>query len=87
MLMLLIAHIIIALASLGFTAYTLVTPTANKLNTSYAFVALTLVSGTALVVSAPAHLAQACVSGLIYTGIVLVGIKLARGRLTTSVSR
>lgn len=84
MLMLLITHIIIALASLGFTAYTMVNPSASKLKGAYGLATLTLVSGTLLVVDSPTHLAQACISGIVFTGLTLAGTRLARGRLVTS---
>jgi hypothetical protein len=76
----LIVHIIIALASLVTATLTLASPTARKLHTSYALVAATVLSGTFLVWTQPAHLMQACTSGLLYLGAVTAAIVVARQR-------
>lgn len=79
--MILLAHIFIALSSLFVTAYAFVTPTRTSLNVSYALVGLTIATGTYIAVANPAHMVQACVSGLIYTGVVMVGIAQVRCKL------
>lgn len=79
--MILLTHIVIALSSLFVTAYAFVTPTQNTLRLSYAFVALTIATGTYIAVANPTHMVQACVSGLIYTGVVLTGIVAVRRKL------
>lgn len=78
-------HILIALASVGYTTFLYLKPTKGKLFTSYTLVGLTLTSGTYLVITNPAHLASACVTGLIYTGFTLAGIVSARRKLEVSV--
>lgn len=85
--MILALHILIALGSVGYTTYVFFAPTTAKLRASYALVALTLLSGTYLAVSNPAHILQTCVSGLIYTGAVSVGIAFARKKLATETKR
>jgi hypothetical protein len=72
--MALILHIIIALASVAFTTFLYVKPSKPGLNISYALVILTVVSGSYLIVSQPAHMVQACVSGLTYVGVMTVGL-------------
>ena len=72
--MILVANIFIALASLAVTAYAFFQPSAPKLNSSYVLTALTLVSGTYLVASRPGHIVQACITGLIYLGVIFAGI-------------
>jgi hypothetical protein len=79
--MALLLHILIALSSIAFTTYVFFSPSKPKLNASYALVAATIASGTYLVFANPAHMLQSCVSGLIYLGIVTVGIVSARAKL------
>lgn len=77
----LILHIIIALSSLGLSAYAVAKPSRSKLQTTYALVALTLLTGVGLVVVNPAHLPQACGSGIVYLCFALTGIGVSRYRL------
>ena len=79
--MILLTHIIVALTSLVCAAAAFLYPSRAKLNASYATVALTLISGTYLVISKPAHLTQTCAEGLVYLGIVSFGIIMARQKL------
>ena len=72
--MIVVAHILIALASLVVTAYAFFQPSSSKLNISYVLTGLTLASGTYLVVSRPSHILQACVTGLAYLGLIFAGI-------------
>jgi len=85
--MALVLHILIALGSVGYTTYLFFAPTTAKLQASYALVALTLLSGTYLAVNNPAHILHTCVSGLIYTSAVSVGIAFARKKLATEKTR
>jgi hypothetical protein len=82
--MILIAHIIIALASIAFTTYLWISPSHAKFKTSYMLVGLTILSGILLVVMSPATMLQACTSGLMYTALVTVGMASARGKLARS---
>ncbi|HVS78890.1 MAG TPA: hypothetical protein VHD84_01210 [Candidatus Saccharimonadales bacterium] len=84
--MLLVVHILIALGSIAFSGYTFLDPSETKLRSSYGLVAATLASGTYLVISTHAPLTQACLTGLLYLGIVSAGLlsahlKLARSRI------
>jgi len=79
--MILLLHITIALASVGLTTYAFFNPSQVKLHASYGLVALTLISGTYLVVSSGAHILQACVTGLMYVGAVSVGLVAVRYKL------
>ncbi|HUC20922.1 MAG TPA: hypothetical protein VMR98_05535 [Candidatus Polarisedimenticolaceae bacterium] len=85
--MILLIHISAALASLGYTTYLWIAPTPAKFKVSYGLVGLTLLSGTFLVASHPVHLVQACSSGLVYTGMIAVGIAAAHGRLARAKNR
>jgi len=79
--MILLLHIAIALSSLVVTALAFVSPKQSLLYTSYALVALTISSGTYIAVISPAHMVQACISGLIYTVVVMGGIVAVRRKL------
>jgi len=81
MFMILIAHIVIALSSVIYTAYVYISPSNKKLNAIYGLVGLTVASGTWLIVSNPSHMVSSCVSGLTYLGIMFFGIALARRKL------
>lgn len=80
--MALILHIVIALASIAWTAYVFFVPSKARLELSYALVALTLTTGTYLVWSLHTPLLHACMSGLIYLAVVLSGIIAVRFRLS-----
>lgn len=77
----LLFHIIVALTSVGFTSYLYFSPTQAKLNTSYGVVALTLGSGTYLVVSTRSHMLEACVMGLLYVAALSALIVAAHRKL------
>jgi hypothetical protein len=78
---LLISHVIVALSSIVLTTYAFVAPTKRKIYTSYAFVGLTLATGTDLVITTHTALLSACITGLFYLGVVSIGIIAAHYRL------
>jgi hypothetical protein len=77
-------HIIIALLSIVLTTYAYIRPTHAVLRGGYAMVGLTLLSGFYLVWVTPSHMLQACTSGLLYVGVVSIGIIAARSKLARS---
>lgn len=79
--MVLLAHITIALLSVIYSAYVYFAPSQAKLRGSYALVALTVATGTWLIIANPAHMVQSCITGLVYLGIVFYGIHLASNKL------
>ncbi|HEU5004777.1 MAG TPA: hypothetical protein VFT49_01685 [Candidatus Saccharimonadales bacterium] len=79
--MLLGIHIIVALASLVSTGLALISPSTTKLRASYELIALTVVSGTYLVLHTHLPLTQACLTGLTYLGISSLAVVLARHKL------
>ena len=83
--MLLLVHIAIALSSIGLTGITYLSPSKTKLQMSYGMIAGTFITGTLLIILSPSHLMSACISGLIYLGIVSVGIYSARHKLAKQV--
>ena len=82
--MILPLHVAIALASVIYTAYVYFSPTKAKLRVSYALAGLTVASGTWLILSNPAHMVQACISGLAYLALIFFGIALARNKLAST---
>ena len=86
--MILLAHVIIALTSVLFTAFVYISPSVTKLRASMVLLGLTVASGTYLVLSVGTHMMQACTTGLLYIGIVSYGIITARQKLlSTKVKR
>jgi hypothetical protein len=81
----LVLHIVVALASLLSTALAFVMPSKTKLHISYVVVALTLVTGTYVVLSMHASMVRSCFTGLIYLAVVSAGLS-AVWRKTTDKS-
>lgn len=80
--MILLIHIIVAIASLISAGISYLAPSAFKLKVSYSLVAATLASGFYMVILQPAHMVHMCVSGLIYLAVAFWGISIARHKLT-----
>lgn len=80
--MLLVPHIIIALGSIIYSTYLFFAPSKRNLRISYGLVGLTLASGTLLVVTSGARVLQACITGLLYLGVVSTGILYAHYELS-----
>lgn len=70
--MVILVHIIIALVSIIYSGFVLISPSKTKINISYALIAGTFVSGTYLILIMPAHMIQACLEGLGYLAIVSI---------------
>lgn len=81
--MILVLHIVIALTSIAYTTLTYFAPSQNKLRASWSFVALTIASGTWLVISTHGALLQSCITGLVYLVAVTAGIMAARQKFIT----
>lgn len=79
--MLLLLHVIIALSGLVFTAAAFFAPSRGKINAAFGLLAATIASGTALVVVLQASMLRACISGLLYTAVIFLGIFAAQRRL------
>lgn len=79
--MILLTHIVIALASLVCTTYLAFSPSRNKFYLSYVLIGLTLASGTYLVISLHAPMLKTCLTGLVYLGIALAGVVVGYRRL------
>lgn len=79
--MILVAHILIALAGLIYSTYLYFNPTPSKFRPANYLLAATIGSGTYLVISTGAPLLKTCLSGLLYLGVVYALITAARHRL------
>ncbi len=77
----LILHIIIALSTVGISGMSLLRPTQSKINSSIIFTVATFVTGGYLVVINPSHLVSACISGLVFIGVVGVLLLGAHNKL------
>ncbi|MDO8270055.1 MAG: hypothetical protein Q7T54_05310 [Candidatus Levybacteria bacterium] len=84
--MLLIFHIAIAFLGIIFSGSSLFSPSEKKLKSSYILVAGTFLTGSLLIILKPAHLVQACFSGLVYLGFVGVMIYIAQRKLAKEVA-
>ena len=85
--MLLVTHILIALASVGFSLFTYLSPSQIKLKAANAFVGLTVISGTVLVINLKTGLVRACMTGLLFVGFSLAGIIAAQHKLAAATER
>ena len=79
--MILIFHILVALSSLAYTGYVFLSPSKQKLYAAYTLVALTVGSGTILLIQNPGSMRQVCTTGLVYLGCVTISIIAAHYRL------
>jgi hypothetical protein len=79
--MILIAHIVIALSSMAMTTVLAFWPSERKLKLSAAGIALTLATGTYLVISTHSPLLSSCITGLMYLAVALSGVGVGSYRL------
>lgn len=70
--MLLVIHVVSALASISVTSLSIFKPTKNTSLIGYLFVATTLISGTGLILGQPVFLKKTCLSGVVYIAIILI---------------
>lgn len=79
--MIILTHVIIALLSIIFSSLSVIRPGKRLLALNYAFIAATVASGTYLIVTMPAQLQTACMSGLTYLVIASALTAIAHVRL------
>lgn len=80
-LMMLLVHIFIALASIVYATYTFFRPTVAAIQVSYAFIAATIGTGTLLIIFSHANVLHTCLAGLAYTAGVSHLLMAARRKL------
>ena len=76
-----IIHVVVALASIVAATFAVVRPSKQLLALNYGLVALTVVTGSFLLLRFPAHLAPACEAGLAYLVVAASLIVIANIRL------
>lgn len=69
--MVVLLHVIIALSSIALSSYLYFKPIKKAMKVSYGFIAGTVLSGSYLIVTRPAHMLETCTVGLVYLGIVI----------------
>lgn len=79
--MLLVLHILVALAGLVASTLSVLTPSHQKINLSFGLVIATIASGTILVISTHSPILESCITGLVYTGVCTSLIISAKYRL------
>jgi hypothetical protein len=82
-----ILHVIIALVSMGYASILLFSPAKASFGAHYSLIALTVASGTYLLVASPAHMLETCTMGLFYLGFVGVATKFAYTKLAAQKAR
>lgn len=82
--MILLTHIIIALSSICVTTSLAFWPSQAKVRLSAVLIALTLGSGTYLVISMHSPLLSSCLTGLAYLAVALSGAGVGYYRLATA---
>jgi len=79
--MIILIHVIIALASIAIASFTFFQPTIKRLIVSYGFILGTVGTGTYLLIAYPSHILQSCLMGLAYLTIVTIATITAHVRL------
>jgi hypothetical protein len=79
--MIILIHVIIALASIAIASFTFFKPTLRRLIVSYGFIIGTVATGSYLLVAFPSHILQSCLMGLAYLTIVTITTIFAHVRL------
>ena len=80
--MVLPVHITLALISIVFASFTAVSPSISKLRVTYSLTLGTLLSGLVMLFTYPEHLGRTCLSGILYLGLIIGALAVARKRLT-----
>ena len=75
-------HVAVALLSVAVSTVLFFAPSKTKLYVSYSLTALTLLSGTYLVVSKPARMLETCTMGLLYIGFAAISVVVAQRKLS-----
>ncbi len=79
--MIILIHVLIAVSSVVAATVLALSPSRTKLRVSATLIALTLISGTYLVISLRTPLLHACLEGLAYLGVAMTGVTIGYRRL------
>lgn len=80
--MILITHIVIALAGIVMSTVAYIKPSKAKVTASYGLIGGTILSGTMLVIAAQSAILKSCITGLVYLAFVGALAILAQRKLT-----
>ena len=83
--MFVLLHVSVALLSVVFATVTFIKPSQNKFYFSYVLVAATIITGTLLIIKSPSHMVQSCIMGILYVGVVLSTLVLAKKKLARQI--
>jgi hypothetical protein len=81
--MAILLHVLSAVIGLIVTSLAYFSPSKATLRAAYVLAGLTLATGSYLLWLSPAHLVQACITGLVYDTFVIFGIVSARRKLAS----
>lgn len=79
--MFILLHVIIALATVGYTAYLYFRPSPEKFSPAYFLLGGTIGSGVLLIFTTGASILRTCLTGLLFIGFVSVGIIASKQKL------
>ena len=82
--MILVVHILLAIASILYSIFTVFNPSSTKVKNIYILTSGTLLSGAVLIVTTPASFEKFCISGLLYIGIIALCIIFGKRSLLLS---
>ena len=74
-------HIALAIISIIYASYVVISPSKIKLRITYLLTLGTIASGLAMILVNPAHLGQTCVKGAVYIGFMIAASIVAQKRL------
>ena len=77
----LLLHIILAIFSLILTGILIFRPSKQKINYTFLLFLGTLATGTFMIFTMSVNILVTCIEGLVFMGVVLGGIAIARRRL------
>jgi len=80
-------HVAIALTSVFYSTILYISPSKAKLNITYGLVALTLITGTDLVIVSHSAMLSSCTTGLIYILVMFIAIYASQRKLAAQKSR
>lgn len=79
--MLLVLHIVAALAGILMSTFSYVSPSLAKIKFSYGLVLATIASGTVIIIEKHVNILSVCLTGLLYIGFTVSGLIAAQHKL------
>jgi hypothetical protein len=79
--MALLVHLVFACGSMAYATVMFFFPSRARMRMTYALVGLTFATGFWLIFATPVHMAEVCVTGLVYVGYVSFALVASRNKL------